>query len=98
VSDLRYSLELLHGLGRELQGLADALDGTAQRTAWDAEDVGHRRVAAALHGFADSWDDRRQLLTAKLQDVSGMAERSAATFQQVDDQLAADVRAIWESR
>ena len=98
MSDLRYSLELLHGLGRELQGLADAIAGIAQRTAWDAEDVGHRRVTAALDGFADSWDDRRERLTAKLQDVGGMAERSATTFQQVDEQLAADVRAILESR
>jgi hypothetical protein len=98
MADLRYSLELLHGLGRELKSLADDLDGTTRRTSWDAEDVGHRRVSNALEGFADSWDDRRELLTSALRDVGGMAEESATTFQEVDDRLAAEVRDVLESR
>ncbi|TKJ34220.1 hypothetical protein [Blastococcus sp. CCUG 61487] len=98
MADLRYSLELLSGLGRELTSLADALDGTARRTSWDAEDVGHRLVADALDGFAGSWDDRRELLTRALRAVGAMATESAATFQDVDDQLAAEIRAVLEPR
>lgn len=98
MADLSYSLELLNGLGRELKSLADALDGTARRTSWNAEDVGHRLVSGALDDFADSWDDRRELLTRALRDVGGMAEESAKTFAEIDDQLAAEVRDILEAR
>jgi hypothetical protein len=97
MADLAYSLDLLRNLGRELTGLADAMDGTAARTSWDRDEVGHRRVADALEGFADSWDDKRERLTASLRDVGTMATESAQTFQDVDDQLAAEVAGILET-
>ena len=97
MADLTYSLDLLRNLGRELSGLADAMDGTAPRTSWDREEVGHRRVADALEGFDDSWDDKRERLTSSLRSVGTMATDSAQTFQDVDDQLAADVAAIMEA-
>lgn len=94
--DLAYSLTLLNSLGRELNGLADAMDGTASRTSWNREDVGHRAVADALDDFAGSWDDKRSTLTTSLCEVGDMATSSAATFREVDDQLAADIEAILE--
>jgi predicted protein tyrosine phosphatase len=96
MADLSYSLELLNGMGRELTALADALEGNTQRTSWDAEEVGHRKVSDALEDFADSWDDRRELLTKALRDVGRMATDSATTFKEIDDELAADVRGIME--
>ena len=98
MADLRYSLDLLHGLGSELTGLAGALDGTAQDTSWDAEEVGHRSVADALERFAGSWDDRRELLTRSLTEVGEMASASADTFAQVDEELAAKVRDVMEAQ
>lgn len=94
MADLAYSLELLNGLGVELAGLADALEGTAPRTSWDAEEIGHRRVADALEDFAGSWDDQRELLTRSLRAVGEMATSSAETFAQVDDELAGKVTEI----
>lgn len=93
--DLQYSLELLTGLGRELRGLADGLEGAAG-TRWDAEEVGHRRVAEALGEFAGSWDDKRSQVTKSLRAVGDMATDSAQTFQQVDDELAAEIDGIVE--
>ena len=96
MADLQYSLELLDGLGRQLCGLADGLEGNTAGTRWDDEEIGHRRVADALDDFAGSWDDKRGKLTTSLREVGDMATSSAATFQEVDDQLAADIEAILE--
>lgn len=96
MGDLQYSLQLLTGLGRELTGLADAMDGTTSGTRWDAEEVGHRRVADALDHFSGNWDDKRELLTRSLREVGEMANGSAETFREVDEELAAKVRDILE--
>lgn len=96
MADLSYSLDLLHGLGQELSGLAGALDGAVPDTRWDAEEIGHRSVAGALEHFAASWDDRRELLTRSLTEVGEMAGTSADTFAQVDEELGAKVRDILE--
>ena len=98
MADLQYSLQLLTGLGRELGGLADAMEGTTWRTRWDDEEIGHRRVAEALGEFARSWDDQRDRLTTSLREVGGMATASADTFREVDDQLAAEVQSILEEQ
>lgn len=95
MADLQYSLQLLTGLGRELRGLADGMEAAAG-TRWDAGEVGHRRVSDALGEFAGSWDDRRSQLTASLRAVGDMAVDSAETFQQVDDELAAEIEGIVE--
>lgn len=95
MSDLQYSLQLLTGLGRELRGLADGMEDVAS-TRWDAEEVGHRRVADALGEFAGSWDDQRSKLTASLRAVGDMATDSGETFQRVDDELAAEIEGIAE--
>jgi hypothetical protein len=96
VGGLQYSLELLTGLGRELRGLADGLEGAAGGICWDADEVGHRRVSDALGEFAGSWDDKRWKLTTSLRAVGDMAVDSAETFQQVDDELAAEIEGIVE--
>lgn len=98
MADLAYSLQLLAGLGDQLGGLADAMEGTAARTTWSADDVGHRSVSAALEHFADNWDDRRELLTRNLRAVADMASGSADTFRQVDDGLAEKVADVLEPR
>ena len=94
MADLTYSVPALNRLGRELNGLADAMDGTATRTSWNREDVGHRAVADALDDFAGSWDDKREKLTGSLRDVGKMATDSASTFEGVDEELAAAVTDI----
>jgi hypothetical protein len=96
VGDLQYSLQLLTGLGRELRGLADGMEGAVAGTRWDSGEVGHRRVADALGEFAGSWDDQRSKLTTSLRAVGDMAVDSAETFQQVDDELAAKIEGIVE--
>ncbi|RBY96222.1 hypothetical protein DQ237_10170 [Blastococcus sp. TF02-8] len=74
------------------------MDGTASRTSWNREDVGHRAVAEALEDFAGSWDDKRELLSGSLRDVGKMATDSASTFEGVDDELAAAVTDILETQ
>lgn len=96
MADLQYSLELLNGLGRQLSGLADGLEGNTAGTSWDPEEIGHRRVADALQEFAGSWDDKRGKLTTSLREVGDMATSAASTFREVDDQLAAEIEAILE--
>ena len=54
MADLKYSLELLRGLGRDLDGMARSLDGVAARTNWTEQGIGHSRVANALEDFAGS--------------------------------------------
>lgn len=94
--DLAYSLGLLRRLGTDLSDLSDVLDGSAARVHHDAEDVGHRSVFDALERFADSWDDKRELLTRSLRDIGAMATESASTFEEVDEKLAAKVRQALE--
>lgn len=96
MADLSYSLDHLRQLGQQLSGLADAMDGTARRTSWDREGIGHRWVADALEEFAGSWDDKREKLTASIRDVGRMATDSAQTFEDVDEQLAAEIAGILE--
>ncbi|HEU0103148.1 MAG TPA: hypothetical protein VFR07_12595 [Mycobacteriales bacterium] len=90
--DIRYSLDLLHTLGGDLTGLADALDGRSAATAWTPAELGHRTVVAALEHFADSWDDKRELLTRSLRSLGEMAESTADTFHEVDEQAARAIR------
>jgi len=94
VADLQYSLQLLTGLGRELTALADAVEGSAPGTRWNADEVGHHRVVDALHDFAGNWDDNRAELTKSLRAVGKMATDSAETFRQVDDELAGEIEGI----
>jgi hypothetical protein len=95
MADLQYSLQLLTGLGRELTGLAGAMNGTTGNR-WDREQVGSPQVADALDRFAENWDDKRELLTRSLEEVGEMATSSAETFREVDDELAAKVQEILE--
>lgn len=94
MADLSYALQQLNDLGRQLNGLADAMNGTAARTRWDPEEIGHPSVSDALDDFAGAWDDKRDRLTHSLHSVADMATQSASTFQGVDDQLAAKVEQI----
>ncbi len=95
MADLQYSLQLLSSLGRELTGLAGAMNGTTDNR-WDREEVGSGRVADALDHFAGNWDDKRELLTRSLEEVGEMATSSAETFREIDDELAAKVEEILE--
>jgi hypothetical protein len=95
MADLQYSLQLLSSLGRELTGLAGAMNGTTDNR-WDREEVGSDRVADALDHFAGNWDDKRELLTRSLEEVGEMATSSAETFREIDDELAAKVEEILE--
>lgn len=88
---VRYSLDLLADLGGDLSGLADALDGRAESTRWEAGDLGHRRVVDALEEFADSWDDKRELLTRSLRSLGDMASSTAETFEDLDVRTAREV-------
>ena len=96
--DIAYSVGLLRNLGGELAGLADVMDGRSSAVRYDADDVGHPAVHAALEEFADSWDDRRELLTRSLRSIGKMATESADTFEDVDQQLAAKIRDAVEER
>ncbi|TFV44638.1 hypothetical protein [Blastococcus sp. TF02A-35] len=98
MADLAYSLGLLSNLGVELVALAADLEGTSRSTSWDPVEVGHRTVAAALEDFAESWADRRELLTRALEDVGGLARAGAETFQRVDEGLAGEVRDVTAGR
>lgn len=92
MADLQYSLDLLGGLGRDLDGMARSLDGVAARTNWTEQGIGHSRVANALEDFAGSWDDKRERLTTSLRAVGEMATASAQTFQEIDDELAGQIQ------
>lgn len=89
---MRYSLELLDRLGGDLTGLADALDGRAESTRWSADEIGHRTVVHALEQFADSWDDKRELLTRSLRSLGEMASQTRETFGQLDEEHATAIR------
>ena len=88
-ADLTYCVAALNELGSELLTIADVMDGRSAVVQYDADDVGHRSVHSALEHFADNWDDKRELLTASLKAVGGMALQSAEIFAEADEQLAA---------
>lgn len=99
--DVADGLITLRTRGTGLSSLADALERSTRATPWDDEEVGHRRVAAALQEVADSWDDERELLSRSMREVAEVAEvarASADTFEQVDEDLARAVRDALEER
>jgi len=88
-----YSLALLRGLGSDLHTVADVMDGRNAAARYDAADIGSD-VAGALDHFADSWDDKRELLTKGLRAVGDMAQGTAQVFEEFDDAMAAKVETI----
>lgn len=95
MSDLTYCVRELQVLGSELLALSSVMNGTSPAVRSDADDVGDR-VHDALRDFADSWDDKRELLTGSLDAVGSMAMESAEVFQGADDDLATQAREILE--
>ena len=92
---IEYSLELIRGLGSDLHTVADVMDGRNAAARYDRDDVG-REVAAALDDFADSWDDKRELLTRSLRNVGDMARQTADSFEEFDQEMAKAVTTILE--
>lgn len=92
---IEYSLELIRRLASDLHTVADVMDGRNAAARYDRDDVG-REVAAALDDFADSWDDKRELLTRSLRNVGDMARQTADSFEEFDQEMAKAVTTILE--
>lgn len=92
---IEYSLELIRRLGSDLHTVADVMDGRNAAARYDRADVG-RAVAAALDDFADSWDDKRELLTKSMRNVGSMAQGTADSFEDFDQAMATSVRELLE--
>ena len=92
---IEYSLELIRRLGSDLHTVADVMDGRNAAARYDRDDVG-REVAAALDDFADSWDDKRELLTRSMRNVGDMAQGTADSFEEFDQEMAKAVTTILE--
>ena len=95
MSDLTYCVRELQVLGSELLAVSSVMEGTSPAVRYDEDDVGDR-VHDALRDFADSWDDKREMLTGSLNAVGGMATESAEVFQGADEGLATQAREILE--
>ena len=92
---IEYSLELIRGLGNDLHTVADVMDGRNAAAQYDEVDVG-RQVTDALDHFADNWDDKRELLTKSMRNVGDMAQGTADSFEEFDQEMASAVRTILE--
>ncbi|MCW2616600.1 MAG: hypothetical protein JWN08_3594 [Frankiales bacterium] len=92
---IEYSLELIRGLGSDLHTVADVMDGRNAAARYEQADVG-RQVADALDHFADNRDDKRELLTKSRRNVGDMAQATAASFEEFDQEMAKAVKTILE--
>jgi len=92
---IEYSLELIRRLGSDLHTVADVMEGRNAAAQYDSADVG-RQVADALDHFTDNWDDKRELLTKSMRNVGDMAQVTADSFEEFDQEMARSVRTILE--
>lgn len=92
---ITYSLDLIRGLGSDLQTVADVMDGRNAAAQFDEPEVGSE-VASALEHFSNNWNDKRELLTQGMRNVGNMAQSTADSFEDFDQQMADQVVAMLE--
>jgi hypothetical protein len=90
VGDLEVDLEVLSGASAELARVRDELAGVhvtldAGIEAAESDSVGHK-----LGSFGHGWVDGRRAITSEIDTLEQALAGVAETFEQVEDQLAAD--------
>lgn len=96
MADLSYSVDLLEGLGSSLSGLAGSMKDDSAIAALGIDDLCCSRVVDAVQSFRDDWDDKRELLATKVDNVGTLASEAARTFTEADQDLADQVKDILE--
>lgn len=88
-----YSVELIRGLGSDLHTVADVMDVRNAAAQFEEPEVGSQ-VASALEHFSNNWNDKRELLTQGMRNVGDMAQSTADSFEEFDQQMADQVATI----
>jgi predicted nucleic acid-binding Zn-ribbon protein len=91
-SQLSYALVALRDLGRDLEQLVQAFEGRHDDVRYGLDDLAHQRVVDALDDVHGNWDNKREQLVKGLRALAEMAEKSADTFESVDEDLARKIR------
>jgi uncharacterized protein YyaL (SSP411 family) len=79
--DLVVDTDTLRDVGRELQSLISALDGTACLAAADPAAMGGADVAGAVDRFAQRWTQGRSDTVAKLRDCLAHVENAIDAYE-----------------
>lgn len=85
-------LDGLTALGAALGDICSQLDSSKAVLHGADAAVGSDRVASALHGFEDHWQDGRKHLTGNARALGQMATESVDAYRQADDRLAEAIR------
>jgi hypothetical protein len=96
VPDLQYSIDLLDGFGGRLVTLGTSMKDDKALDDLGADDLGHQRLVDAVRDFNDAWDDNRELVGTKVENLGQMASQSAEAFTEADQELADKVADILE--
>ena len=96
MADLSYSVDLLESLGSSLTSLAGSMKDDSAIAALGIEELCCARVVDAVQSFRDDWDDKRELLATKVDNVGTLAGEAARGFSEADQELADQVKDILE--
>jgi len=89
--ELRVDTDLLARAGTTLAAIGDDLSGVTA-TAGLRSALGHDALGDAVDGFARGWDDARAATVRVVGELGEACREVAATFDGIDDELAARLR------
>jgi hypothetical protein len=96
MADLEYSIDLLDGFGGRLVTLGKSMKDDKALDDLGRDELGHQRLVDAVQDFNDHWDDNRELVGNKVENLGKMASQSAEAFTEADKKLADKVADIIE--
>jgi len=98
MGDVEIAVGELRDLSTRLTGLSEDLMGVDAGAEYTTSELAHRSVIEAMDEFHSNWDDNREYVCGKLDDLAELATRTADGFTDADAELAAKINETMEKQ